>query len=70
MERFHEAVPVMCQLLRSKTSTDVLEAINFFTAAWEFRLSFAVKGDRLQLGCSFIRLTRRRVTAGLVELEI
>ncbi|CAK8698150.1 unnamed protein product [Clavelina lepadiformis] len=44
VEKFHEAVPVLCQLLKSKTQSDVLEAINFFTAAWEFKLGFAVQG--------------------------
>jgi len=46
VEKFHEAVPILCLLLRSNTQTDVLEAINFFTVAWEFKLEFAMQGMR------------------------
>ena len=46
VEKFHEAVPVLTtQLLLSSTPTDVLEAINFFTVAWEFKLGFALEGQ-------------------------
>nr|CAB3264219.1 condensin complex subunit 1 [Phallusia mammillata] len=44
VEKLQEAVPVLCQLLHSRTNTDVLEAINFFTAAWEFKMNFALQG--------------------------
>uniref|UniRef100_F6VSZ2 Condensin complex subunit 1 n=1 Tax=Ciona intestinalis TaxID=7719 RepID=F6VSZ2_CIOIN len=44
VERFNDAVPVLCQLLNSRTQSDVVEAINFFTAAWEFQLGCALEG--------------------------
>ncbi|XP_012566984.1 condensin complex subunit 1 isoform X1 [Hydra vulgaris] len=39
-------VPVLCQLLGSKINCDVLEAIDFFIAAYEFGLSQSEEGIR------------------------
>ena len=37
--QIQKAVPVICQLLGSKTVTDVLEAIEFFVTGFEFGLT-------------------------------
>lgn len=44
VQQFYAAVPLLCQLLVSVTHSDIIEAISFFTAAWEFKLSFAFSG--------------------------
>lgn len=44
VQQFHACVPVLCELLRSHVHSDIIEAISFFTAAWEFKLSFALVG--------------------------
>ncbi|CAL1534663.1 unnamed protein product [Lymnaea stagnalis] len=41
-----QCIPVVCQLLGSKNTTDVLEAIHFFVTAVEFGVSAAVVGVR------------------------
>lgn len=41
-----KAIPALCQLLQSKTSTDVLETIDFFISAYEFGLSHSEEGIR------------------------
>ena len=43
------AVPVVCQLLGSKTVSDVTEAIDFFVTAYEFGLNNAINGVRRML---------------------
>ena len=48
-EHFQECIPLLCQLLGSKSSTDVMEAIDFFVAAHQFGLSSAVRGVRKML---------------------
>ncbi|XP_014680351.1 PREDICTED: condensin complex subunit 1-like, partial [Priapulus caudatus] len=42
-------MPLVCQLLGSRSSTDVLEAIEFFATAAEFHVSGAVVGVRRAL---------------------
>lgn len=44
VERLQACVPALCDLLRSKVTSDVIEAINFFTAACQFKLDFAIIG--------------------------
>lgn len=44
VERLQACVPALCDLLRSKVHTDVIEAIGFFTVACQFNLSFAFIG--------------------------
>lgn len=39
-------IPALCQLLQSKVASDVLETIDFFTAAHEFGLSQSEEGIR------------------------
>ena len=39
-----EAVPTVCQLLGSKSNSDVLEAIHFFVTGFEFGLVSAMQG--------------------------
>lgn len=41
IQQISDAMPVLCQLLSSKTSTDVTQAIDFFVKAKEFRLQSA-----------------------------
>ena len=43
------AIPVVCQLLGSKTVSDVVEAVNFFVTAFEFGLNNAINGVRRML---------------------
>ncbi|KAK4295273.1 hypothetical protein Pmani_032152 [Petrolisthes manimaculis] len=45
----HKALPVMCQLLNSKQSSDILEAISFFITAYEFGMLNAMTGVRRML---------------------
>ena len=40
------SIPILCQLLQSKTTTDVLETMDFFIAAHEFGLSHSEEGIR------------------------
>lgn len=44
VERLQACVPALCDLLRSKVTSDVIEAINFFTLACQFKLDFAIIG--------------------------
>ena len=46
-----EAVPTVCQLLGSKTLSDVLEAIQFFVTGFEFGLVSAMLGRFIYLLC-------------------
>ena len=41
---FNETHAIMQQLVRSKTATDVLEAIEFYKTAYTFNLAFANEG--------------------------
>ncbi|XP_022328669.2 condensin complex subunit 1-like isoform X1 [Crassostrea virginica] len=43
------AVPVICQLLGSKTNTDILEAIDFFVTGFEFGVTLTMIGIRRML---------------------
>lgn len=45
----HEAIPVVCQLLCSKHTSDVLEAVNFFVTAFQFDVLDAMVGVRRML---------------------
>ena len=45
----HSAIPVVCQLLLSKQTSDVLEAIDFFVTAYEFDVLDAMVGVRRML---------------------
>ena len=47
--QLEEAVPIVSQLLGSKTATDIVEAINFFTVATTFQLNNAIHGVRKML---------------------
>lgn len=40
------AIPILCQLLGSKSGSDITEAIDFFVAAHQFGLSSASQGIR------------------------
>ena len=48
-------IPVLCQLLGSKTNTDILEAIDFFISAHEFGLSNVDEGIRRMLALVWAR---------------
>lgn len=45
----YAAIPVVCQLLCSKQTSDILEAINFFVTAFEFQVLDAMQGVRRML---------------------
>ncbi len=48
-ESMNYALPTICTLLRSKQSSDILEAINFFVSAFEFGFVKAMLGIRQML---------------------
>jgi condensin complex subunit 1 len=45
----YEAIPMVCQLLCSKQTSDILEAIDFFVTAFEFHVLDAMQGVRRML---------------------
>lgn len=45
----YAAIPMVCQLLCSKQTSDILEAINFFVTAFEFDVLDAMQGVRRML---------------------
>ncbi|PVD36929.1 hypothetical protein C0Q70_03922 [Pomacea canaliculata] len=47
--QIQEAVPIICQLLGSKNTSDVFEAIEFFVTSYEFGVSAAIVGIRRML---------------------
>ena len=49
VELISGAIPVTCQLLNSRQSTDVIEAIDFFTSAFQFGMADAIIGVRQML---------------------
>ncbi|XP_048728818.2 condensin complex subunit 1-like isoform X3 [Ostrea edulis] len=51
------AVPVICQLLGSKTVTDILEAIDFFVTGFEFGVALTMIGIRRMLHLIWSRET-------------
>ncbi|XP_022111340.1 condensin complex subunit 1-like isoform X2 [Acanthaster planci] len=44
--QIQQAVPILCELLSSKVTSDVLEAVEFFVRAQEFGVTSAAKGVR------------------------
>ena len=51
----HKSLPVVAQLLGSKQSTDILEAIEFFVSAFEFGVLNAMIGVRKMLALIWSR---------------
>lgn len=49
VDGFHQVYPTLCDCLRSKYHTDVLEAIDFFVTAFKFQLDFAMEGVQVML---------------------
>lgn len=49
IEVFNIASPILCQLLNSKTSSDILECVRFFVVAHEFQIDSAPIGIRKML---------------------
>ncbi|KAL8621609.1 hypothetical protein ACOMHN_036842 [Nucella lapillus] len=47
--QIQEAVPILCQLLGSKSTSDVFEAVEFFVTSYEFGVSAALQGVRRML---------------------
>ena len=47
--QIEKAVPVVCQLLGSQNTTDVMEAIEFFVTSFEFGVGNAMLGIRRML---------------------
>ena len=47
--QIEKAVPVVCQLLGSQNTTDVMEAIEFFVTSFEFGVANAMMGIRRML---------------------
>lgn len=43
------AIPVICELLHSRQTTDTVEAIDFFTSAFQFGMADAIIGVRQML---------------------
>merc|ERR1719495_86920 len=51
----HKSLPIVAQLLGSKQSTDILEAIDFFVSAFEFGVLNAMIGVRRMLALIWSR---------------
>jgi condensin complex subunit 1 len=49
VELVSSAFPVICQLLHSRQVTDVVEAIDFFTSAFQFGMADAIIGVQQML---------------------
>jgi condensin complex subunit 1 len=49
VELVSSALPVICKLLRSRQVTDVIEAIEFFTSAFQFGMAGAIVGVQQML---------------------
>ncbi|KAL9657457.1 hypothetical protein ABK040_016725 [Willaertia magna] len=49
VEQMHETIPSTCQLLNSKTSSDVIECIEFFVKSYNFKLEASVIGLKRSL---------------------
>ena len=49
IKEYHEAIPVLAQILGSKNISDVLESIEFFVTAFEFGMTSAMIGIRKML---------------------
>jgi condensin complex subunit 1 len=49
VELVSSAVPVICQLLHSRQVTDIVEAIDFFTSAFQFGMADAIIGVQQML---------------------
>eukprot|EP00058_Branchiostoma_floridae_P028443 XP_002613934.1 hypothetical protein BRAFLDRAFT_283981 [Branchiostoma floridae] len=47
--QMQRAIPILCQLLGSKATSDILETIEFFVSAFEFGLAGAMEGVRRML---------------------
>ena len=60
VQQLEAATPVVCQLLGSKTVSDVLEAINFFVTCHEFGISAAHEGVKKMLVLIWSRETSVR----------
>jgi len=63
--KIDEAIPIMCQLLWSKTPTDVLEAIDFFVNGFEAGVTGCLVGVRRML--SLIRSKEQTVKSAVVD---
>jgi condensin complex subunit 1 len=49
VELVSSALPVICQLLHSRQVTDIIEAIEFFTSAYQFGMAGAIVGVQQML---------------------
>jgi hypothetical protein len=49
IEQIHSAIPIACQLLGSKNTSDITEAIDFFVTAFSFNIQAAQDGVRKML---------------------
>ena len=49
VQEIQNSIPVICQLLGSKSTSDVMEAINFFVMGYEFGITNAIVGVRTML---------------------
>ena len=67
-----ECIPVICQLLGSKNTTDILEAINFLVTATEFGVAAATTGVRkmMVLVWSQEQTVREAVTGAYRQLYL
>ena len=63
--KIDESIPIMCQLLWSKTSTDVLEAVDFFVSGFEAGVTACLIGIRRML--SLIRSKEPSVKSAVVD---
>lgn len=65
IDQIHKVVPIACRLLDSKTSSDVLECIHFFTIAYQFGIEVAPVGIKSML--KLIHSPEQSVKQGIIE---
>lgn len=65
VSKIDECIPIICQLLWSKTPTDVLEAVDFFVNGFEAGVTGCLMGIRRML--SLIRSKEQTVKSAVVD---
>lgn len=53
IQQIHSAVPIICQLLSSKSKQEVLEAMDFLVTAYEYKVKSASVSGRTHKLCKF-----------------
>jgi condensin complex subunit 1 len=72
VELVSSALPIICELLRSRQVTDVIQAIEFFTSAFQFGMAGAIIGvqQMLVLMWSHVEVVRDAVAVAYRRLYL